>query len=149
MRAAIEIGLIALSVLGVYALGLWKGVDATFLGIDELSRIVLAGAVILLGQGLIRDVSLLLFRRRGTGAPKKAQCFCLESTVGLTGVVLGLGLLFAGVTMKVALGPIGTTLFVGTILIVGFIVKDYVLAWGPWRIRKDPDHMNIIPTWSK
>lgn len=30
---------------------------------------------------------------------------------------------------------------------LGFVIKDYVLEWSPWRIRRDKDHMNIVFTW--
>jgi len=30
------------------------------------------------------------------------------------------------------------------VLLSGFLIKDYVIEWNPWKLSKEKDHMNII-----
>ena len=74
---------------------------------------------------------------------------CIESTVGATGIVAGAVLLGTGIDRPVVMDKgIWSPLAMAT-MAVGFAIKDYVLEWRPWRVRRDKDHTNIVFTWKK
>ena len=142
---AVELGLIV-----VAALLTWSAAsmlpDSVALG-----RLLLTGSALLLLQSLIRDLSILA-RRPRTDTPAKAeaaQCMCIESTVGAAGIVVGAGIVGAGVGFPVAMGGASWVALVAGVLVVGFLIKDFVFEWSPWRIRRDKDHMNIVFTLRK
>lgn len=72
---------------------------------------------------------------------------CIESTVGLLGVLLGALLPLVAVMGFVNMPVWLWSLLTITTLGFGYLVKDYVLEWNPWRIRKEPDHLNTIFIW--
>jgi hypothetical protein len=112
-------------------------------------QIVLAFSALLLAQSLVRDVAILLRNRRSPANEphKEAQCFCLESTVGVTGVVAGA--LLAGLSSSTQI-TIGRWIFllavVGT-MTLGFLVKDWVISWKPFGVRREKNHLNLIVRW--
>jgi hypothetical protein len=114
-----------------------------------LWQIVLGLSALLLAQSLMRDIAILLRRRRAesTEPPKEAQCFCLESTVGATGMLAAA--LLAGVASgtKVVLNHWEFFLAVAGIMVISFIIKDVVIAWKPFGVRREPDHLNLIVRW--
>jgi hypothetical protein len=115
----------------------------------SLGQLLLQLSALLLLQGLIRDIFLLLKSRSAPpSAPSPAQrCICLESTVGITGILLAASLLTWGSTQQVGMQPWQWSLAVMLLLSGGLAIKDYVLETNPWRIRRDKDHLNIIFTW--
>jgi hypothetical protein len=98
-------------------------------------------AAVLLGQGLVRDVSRLVARRlRGEVAPPttKLLCLCAESSVGVLLVAAGLGLTLLGIDQPVV---VTHGVFVGglaAVLLFGFVAKDWVLV-----LRRVEDHAAI------
>lgn len=113
-------------------------------------QLLLYASALILLQSLARDLWLLSRKSRAQDKNRKAaRCMCIESTVGATGVIAGGVLLGAGVGQPVSMSgwswPVLSVLVLGT----GFLVKDYILEWSPWRIRRDKDHMNIVFTWKK
>jgi len=114
-----------------------------------LGTLLLAGAVLLLLQGLLRDL-WLLWRHRPrppAGQPRRMACLCLESTLGSTGVLAGLVVLGSGMPWRLALPAWGWGLLVGGVLALGFAIKDVVIALRPLRLVRDPDHLNIVVGW--
>ena len=110
-----------------------------------LGRVVLYLALLFLLQTLIRDLWLLSQRKTRFDASKPAQpIFCIETTVGLIAVVIGCVLLFLPASNQVYLSALGGSLAVFLTLLSGLLLKDYVISWNPWRIYKDPDHINIV-----
>ena len=112
-------------------------------------RILLTASALLLLQSLVRDL-LLLARGRGQSSSvptRKARCMCMESTIGAGGVLAGMLALGLGVDVAVAVPPWAWSILAVAVLGFGFWIKDYVIGWNPWRIEKDPDHMNIVFTW--
>ena len=75
------------------------------------------------------------------------MCSSDLSTVGATGIVVGAILLGSGITRSFVMDDWIWSVLVMLIMGVGFLIKDYVLEWNPWRIRRDKDHMNIVFTW--
>ena len=112
------------------------------------TALVWASAMVLL-QGLVRDLWLLAKARRAArvDVPRKARCMCVESTVGVTGIVAGIVLLGAGIDRTFIVSRRGWGLAVVAVLGVGFELKDYVFEWRPFRLRRDKDHLNIVFSW--
>jgi hypothetical protein len=114
-----------------------------------IGYLVLAVSVGLLGQGLIRD--LFIKYGKAAGVPAAAQkrgmvCMCMESTVGVAGVIAGLCVLFIGVSRRIILPPYFWPAAIIVVGLIGFIIKDYILDWTtwPWRNRKQKDHSSDI-----
>ena len=139
----VELTLIPLVGVAIWLMGEWL---PTNIGIGSL---LLASSVLLLFQGLIRDLWLLSKRNWGvqSGARQEALCMCVESTVGVTGVTAGLIILGTAIDWQL---PMSVWIWSGlavAVLTIGFSVKDFVFEWRPFRIRRDKDHVNIVFSW--
>ena len=112
-------------------------------------QVVLGTSVLLLIQSLVRDIAILLWRPVSKAPQKIAQCFCLETSVGIIGILISavIGVLSS---LKPALITQWDFILItfGT-LIVGFIIQDWVITLNPLGIRKEKDHLNIIVRWRK
>jgi hypothetical protein len=106
-------------------------------------------SALLLLQSLVRDGAILLrTRRSASNEPRKeAQCFCLESIVGVTGVVAGAVLVGLGSSTDVAIGRWDFSLAVVGMMMLSFIIKDLVISWKPPGVRREKDHLNLIVRW--
>ena len=114
----------------------------------SLGRLVLYCAGLLLFQGLLRDLSIYLFKssKKEQFQQKKssAQCLCLESGIGILGIIIGLLLFF---TLSIQFVAISQWQWVGIlsgILIAGFLIKDWVFYWQPFRFERELNHANVI-----
>jgi len=107
---------------------------------------LLSASVLLLAQGLIRDLWLISRRNVQTQntSVHRAMCMCVESTVGVTGVVAGLIVLGGSIDAKIPISHVLVVSVTTAVLIVGFVVKNYVFEFRPFRIRRDQDHLNIV-----
>ncbi len=117
----------------------------------SLGHLFLVCSVLLLLQSLVRDLWLLASMRLH-GKPvagQKIPCMCVESTVGFAGVVTGLTLLAVGLPQTVPIDRWGWCGLILSVTAIGFLLRDLVFEWNPWRIRFDKNHMNIIFTWKK
>lgn len=139
----IEVTLIPLAGAAIWLMGKWLPI---YIGIGLL---LLASSVLLLFQGLLRDLWLLSKRKRDTqsGVRRKLLCMCVESTVGMTGVVAGLIILGSAINWPVAMCPWIWSLLAIAVLIIGFAIKDFIFEWRPFRIRRDKNHLNIVFSW--
>jgi hypothetical protein len=139
---------IELALIPVLGIGVWLMASALP---DQVGvgRLFLAASALLLFQSLVRDLWLLARKKRmSQSSPRRAvRCMCIESTVGATGIVVGAILLSSGITRLIVMDDWVWSVLVMLIMGVGFVTKDYVLEWSPWRIRRDKDHMNIVFTW--
>jgi len=136
--------------------GLGFGLMASLLSEQvSVGRIFLLASVFLLVQSLIRDLWLLVRDKRKSKSHAlkakaiTARCMCVESTIGIIGVIIGLVLLGSNVTIMIMMDYWHWSVLAVLVSSFGFGVKDYVLEWNPWRIRRDKDHMNIVFTWKK
>jgi hypothetical protein len=70
-----------------------------------LGKLLLWASVMLLLQSLLRDLWLLAKARRNapTTPPRIARCMCVESIVGMTGIVTGLLLFSFGISKPVTM----------------------------------------------
>lgn len=102
---------------------------------------------VVLGAGLLRDF-WELHQGREAGGPREVA-MCVESIVGVAGVLLGLvlvtlafsSLLPAWLEMPVALAPVA-----GISLIFAGWVHDLVIVRrnGRWELRRDPHHGSFV-----
>ena len=116
-----------------------------------IGSLLLAASVLLLLQGLIRDLWLLFKRRQDsqTGPRQEALCMCVESTVGVTGVVAGVVVLGSAADSTLFVSRTLWSILAVAVLIIGFAIKDFVFEWRPFRIRRDKDHVNLVFSWKR
>lgn len=109
-------------------------------------QLMLIACALLLAQSLVRDLSLLRAARAlAAESPRRvAQCMCLESTVGAYGILLGAMLTVSGLEHRVQMAPWQWAGLVFGVLTVGFAIKNLVIAWRPWRLERDIDHLNVV-----
>lgn len=133
-----ELVLIALAALASAVLG---GMFPSSLSPGIL---VLTASSMLLGQGLLRD----LWVKYGVKAPahqgQKIVCMCMESTVGMTGVIAGVAVLFAGVDGNWMLPAWFWPAFVAGMGVCGFVMKDLIIDIDNRSIRREKNHRSII-----
>ncbi|MFA6960015.1 MAG: hypothetical protein WC205_04595 [Opitutaceae bacterium] len=119
----------------------------------ELGSLLAVAALALLGQGLVRDLWLLRKQRRARAAGgaeephEEARCMCMESTVGLSGVLAGVVLTAVGVAWPVMISPWVWPVAAAFVWGAGFAMKDLVIQWGPWKLRRVKDHGSIWVRW--
>ena len=72
---------------------------------------------------------------------------CVESTLGVTGVIAGLALVGSGVDSRVAVSAALISFVAIGVLGIGFAIKDLIFEFRPFRIRRDKEHLNIVVRW--
>lgn len=147
MTAAEKIELVLIPLFGF---GIWlmaTGLPDTV----GVGRLFLGASVLLLFQGLIRDFWLLAKGKRAAdpSPPRKARCMCVESTIGVFGVVVGIVVLGSGINRSVIMDNWMWSVLAIVVMTTGFAIKDYVVEWNPLRVRRDKDHMNIVFAWKR
>jgi hypothetical protein len=87
--------------------------------------------------------------RRATATPsaRTARCLCVESAIGLTGIVAGIGLTGLGLAQPLRVSAVALVLAVGGVMAAGFFLKDLVFEWSPWRIYREKNHAQVIFRW--
>ena len=145
MRAhhKVEAALIPFAVAGVALLAPWL---PTRLGAGELLAVACLAWLI---QGGLRDAWLLyrMKTRPPRTAPRKLACMCLESSAGLTGVVVGAVLAATGRGGVVALDRLRWAALAAVVFTLGFLLREVVITWRPLGVRREPEHHTIIFTW--
>jgi hypothetical protein len=134
--------------IGVVAAGSWL-IRPLLSNTMPLWQIVLGVSALLLAQSLARDVAILLRHRRSkSNAPRKEmQCFCLESTAGATGIIAGAALAGLDSSTQLSIGGWEFFLAVAGTMVLGFLIKDWVISWKPPGLRREKDHLNLIVRW--
>jgi hypothetical protein len=117
----------------------------------EPGELVAGGALLILLQGFCRDLWLLhaACRRKTTAPPRAVRCMCVESALGLTGIVAGVGLVGFGLTRPVFVSTAGLAAGIGTVMVAGFLLRDFVFEWSPWKIYREKNHAQVIFRWNK
>lgn len=117
----------------------------------EAGELLASAALLILLQGLFRDLWLLREARRQAAAtaPRTARCMCVESALGLTGVVAGIGLVGFGLARPVFVSSVALAMAVGTTMLAGYLLKDFVFEWSPWKIYREKAHAQVIFRWRK
>ena len=101
--------------------------------------------MLLLAQGLVRDVVTLYLERasRPDEESPPMLCLCVESTVGLAGIVAGVVLSLAGLGGALNLSVTLWTVAAAVVLGVGLAIRDWVVKLRPLRIVHVPNHGSI------
>ncbi len=101
-------------------------------------------------QSLVRDLYRLAASRRMAASEKvEMQCMCLETTLGVTTLLLAVVLMACGIGRPLVWTRWEMTELTLVAMVGCFLIKDLVLEWNPWRIRYDKNHINIIVRWRK
>ncbi len=128
----IEIGLIVL-----LAAAIWFAAPAMPAQIG-LGKLLLWSSGLLLLQSLVRDLWLLAKARRNIREkPQTAiRCMCVESTVGMTGIVIGRDFIWRGIRAAVVDGPVAVES--GCVARAGGRVSDQGLFGGNETVANSP-----------
>jgi hypothetical protein len=114
----------------------------------ESGYLVLTLGLLFLFQTLLRDLWLMWKLR---GVPRESMptraCMCLESGIGFVPVAIAAFLLSSGMSRPISFAGWAWALSAAAVMLSGFALKDYVVEWNPWRVRKDPDHINFRFVW--
>ena len=116
----------------------------------KLGSLLLYCSALLLLQGLIRDLYHYFPQNPLDGSSVKyAQCICLESSIGVIGLLAGFIVTFSSIDFQLSLSPQVWTLLLSVVLIIGFLLKDWVFHWQPIGLRREKNHMNVIFVFKK
>ena len=94
-------------------------------------------------QTLLRDLWILTKNTKSDNQIKK-PVFCLETILGIIGVIIGLFIYFNVSNSFVELSSREWSLIVFLTTFLCYLIKDLVISWRPPRIYRDPEHANII-----
>lgn len=116
----------------------------------KLGSLLLYCSALLLMQGLVRDLYYYFSQNAlDDSSVKHAQCICLESSIGVIGILAGFIVTFSSIDFQLPLSPQAWTLLLGVVLIIGFLLKDWVFHWQPIGLRREKNHMNVIFVFKK
>jgi hypothetical protein len=103
-------------------------------------------SALLLAQGLVRDLLMLLRNRSAAhgGTFQESQCLCLESAIGVAGVIAGSALLGSFGAMSLPVDHLEFFLAVTATLAIGFLLKEFVITWNPLGIRREKNPLSVI-----
>ncbi|MES1167664.1 MAG: hypothetical protein ABUL61_00705, partial [Oleiharenicola lentus] len=110
---------------------------------------ITAASLLLLLQGFCRDLWLWRAARRNPSPepPRHAACMCVESTIGFTGIIAAAGLTAFQFGPSYPVTQPWLMLGVAAVLVAGFLLKDFVFTWSPWRIYREKDHATLHFRW--
>jgi hypothetical protein len=106
----------------------------------SLGTLVCYAAIVILGQGLVRDLVRLLLRSGPPAKRERLVCLCAESTIGMGLVAAGAALLLVGSTAPLVVDRGELVAGLGSLFTFGFFAKDWVLV-----LRRVEDHASISP----
>ncbi len=139
----------------IFGIGIW--LVATLFTLElpselNVGNLALMLSSLLLLQGLVRDLFILARAKRMSHTTENkvtrvARCMCMESTLGIIGILLGIGIFCIGINQSVQMANWAWGGWVMLTMSVGFAIKDLVIETNPWRIVRDKDHMNIVFKW--
>ncbi len=114
----------------------------------EVGELVMQAAALVFAQSLIRDVWILFQQRKksakSTGEQSRQEnCICLESAVGAVILLIG-GILFFRFDAVVSPSFGLMSVLVFGLLIVGFLIKNWVVVLYPLSISYEPNHLNVL-----
>jgi hypothetical protein len=116
--------------------------------------LLLAGALVLLVQGLTRDIgrwrSARAAARRATASgtsganATRVTCVCVESTIGVSAIVAGAVLSLAWASLRVGMPAAAWPMGFAAVGAFGFLTKDVVIDWKQRRVRREEDHGAVV-----
>lgn len=135
----IEVGVGLLGLLSVPFI-FWKTQHLVEVNVEDVFK---WSGILLLGQGLLRDIVLLTFYRellkQKNGENKKGLWICVESTLGALFVLIYLLLLGAGAELKFEFSPGVWVLGIVCCWLFGYATREFIL-----ELKRDPNHLNLV-----
>ena len=114
----------------------------------SVGHFVLVVSLFFMVQTLARDL-VLLYKLKTSPNPedtiREGKCFCVESVLGTVVLLLGIGLFVAGAGGHIVLDNTIWLVTITLTMIANYLLRDYVFSWQPFRIYRDPNHLNIVP----
>ncbi len=115
----------------------------------SVGALCLLAASVLLAQSLVRDLVLIYANRNEAGGvtSRTANCMCVESMLGFSGVILGVLLLLSATGGTIVMNRGVWCAMTAVPLVAGLLLKDWVITWRPWGVSREKDHLNLIVRW--
>lgn len=98
-------------------------------------------------QILMRDLWLMRRRQHTKTQGKEMRCMCLESCAAWFVLLIAVLSIFFGWSKSITPNPwiwIGSVAFAQ---LLAFLMKDWIVDLKTFRLRRDPDHINLIFKW--
>lgn len=146
MADKLELGIIVFVSIGLYLFDVGAPSQVYF----GLAVVWLAAIIFI--QSLIRDLSIMvrksvLHRKNARQKASESRCLCMESVLGVSVLLSGFLLMFAGNATLISVDGILKSVIVFVVLVLGFSMRNLVVFLKPLRIRSEKEHMNIIVKW--
>jgi len=107
----------------------------------SISDVFRGAGILLLAQGLVRDLLLLAVQcpRPPQAAPRRMLCLCVESSVG--SALIAICIVLAGLGMHEQVGLSKAVVLGGGAALwsFGYLTRDLVL-----QVQRSPDHRSIL-----
>ena len=111
----------------------------------EVGEAVLLAAVLLLVQGLVRDlVGQRIARAQAAGPLARITCVCAESTIGVGLIVAGALLVLAWSPIVLRTPAVTWPIAVAIVMVFGFATRHLVIDWRARRLRWEPNHAGVV-----
>jgi hypothetical protein len=69
--------------------------------------------------------------------------------VGLSGVLIGVGFTAFAFGPALTFAQPALAIGIAAVLVAGFLLKDFVFEWSPWRIYRERDHASLHFRWKR
>lgn len=146
MTRADKIELMAVATATLATLALSPALPRTL----AMGEVALTASALLLAQGLVRDLFIKFGRRPageactvGNGVASQSNCMCMESSLGMVGIIAGVVLLLTVVPRNVHLHWSFWPALVAGVGLAGFFMKSIVIDWKSRRLRRVADHRQV------
>ncbi len=137
-------------ILVMVSLVVWSSFFGLLPAKIRISSLILILSNIILVQSLLRDLILVTRSKKNKKQLKPERCICLESTIGLSGVVIGgfVMIFLASYNSLLVMSPLKWSVMSALGLISCYMMKDWVLTWSPFGVKYDKDHIHFLVGWS-
>ena len=108
------------------------------LSVSDLFR---GAGILLLAQGLLRDLALLVANRihPAGAAPRRMLCVCIESTAGTALIMICIVLAALGMHQQASLSAAAVLSGCAALWSFGYLTRDLVL-----QVQRVPDHRSVL-----
>lgn len=114
----------------------------------EMGYVLVSLTLLFLIQSLIRDLRILFRQERPNAEAEAGRFTCLESVVGFAPLIAAVVLIAAGSRDRVELPGLFWPLAGTAVMLSCFMIRDYVIGLKTLRVRKHPDHVNMVFRWN-
>lgn len=104
-------------------------------------------AALMFIQSLIRDLAFIADKANHTIGARPQSCFCFETLISSSVLLIGFLLFFSPSPVVLEISKPTFIFAVGSVLVIGFLIKDLVFTWRPLGVRREKNHMDIIVKW--